>query len=67
MRARQAWQMGASGSSLISQPASDRAPLVEQVDEQARHARLRLAALAEEDDVLPARTAFSICGTTVSS
>ena len=43
----------AYGSSLISRAGDDRQPLVEQVGERADHARLRLAALAQEDDVVP--------------
>ena len=45
-------QIGSNGSSLISQPATIGHLLVEQVDQAARDARLRLAALAEQDDVL---------------
>ena len=45
----------------------DRDLLVEQVHQRADDPRLRLAALAQEDDVLTARIAFSICGMTVSS
>ena len=41
-----------SGSSLISRPGDDRHPLVEQVDQRADHAGLRLATLAEEDHVV---------------
>ncbi len=37
---------------MISLPGDDRHPLVEQVDELADDARLRLAALAEEDHVV---------------
>ena len=43
----------ANGSSLISDPATIGIVLVEQVDQAARQAGLGLAALAEEDDVLP--------------
>ena len=45
--------IGAYGSSLSSPPRTTGQPLVEQVDEQPGHAGLALAALAEEDDVLP--------------
>ena len=45
-------QTGAYGWSLISQPAIDRRPLVEQADKRADQAGLALAALAEQDDVV---------------
>jgi hypothetical protein len=48
-------QIGAKGSSLISQPASAGIFLVEEVHQEARHAGLGLAALAQEHDVLPAQ------------
>ncbi len=49
----QALQMGSNGSSLISQPTMAGIFLVEQVHQAARDACLGLAALAEQDDILP--------------
>src|SRR3972149_3963426 len=52
-RARPPPPMGAAGGAVVSPPPRGRGPrLVEEPDEQPRHARLGLAALAEEDDVL---------------